>query len=62
MKMNPSKVPVRIHQLVLQYLRIQTKGLADEERHEKMSELANQTYEQLGMAIEELEKDLEYTP
>ena len=41
---------------------MQTKELQDEERYEKMTELAEQIYERLGIAIEELEKDLEYDP
>ena len=62
MEMNPTKVPIRIHQLVLQQLRIWTAGLSGTERIDKMIELAEKINERLERAINELEKDIEYRP
>ena len=62
LRMNPVRVPVRLQQILLRQLRLQTQDLEGEERFERMQELASEVYEQLGSAINELEQDLEYNP
>ena len=62
LKANPVNIPNRIQQLGLKQLRLATKDLQGDERTEKMKELAQETYDSLTEAIDEVEKDITYNP
>ena len=62
LKDNPVRIQNRIQQLGVKMLRRQTADLTGEERLEKMTELAGETYDSLSEAIDEVEKDITYSP
>ena len=62
LKRNPSAVPNRHQQLLLQHLRVATKGLEGEERLKEMQKLQGEVNNSISKVITELQLDLQYRP
>ena len=59
---NPRRLSTRVERISISLLRNATADLEGDEKFERMKELAQNTYEALTDAIDELEKDVDLNP
>ena len=62
LRANTYHITNRIQQIAVKELKAKTKNLNGEEKIERMLELANEVYDGISEAIEEVDKDLAYNP
>ena len=62
LKTNPVQILNRTQQVGLMQLRNETKHLKGEARWDRMREMANEVYDALTEAVDEVEKDVAFNP